>query len=94
MSGRTKMIQIGPITFHGMSSGKATKTSDTDTPQPRAGITSAIATPSGISMSRTSPEKMSCRLSASCRRESCSTSSNHSVPTKTRWPGPKMSWTE
>ena len=82
MSGRVKMIQMVPITFHGMSSGSASSTRLTEAFQPERGMARAMATPSGISISSTMPEKSSWRPSASCRRSSLSVSLNHSVPTK------------
>ena len=56
MSGRVKMIQIVPMTFHGISSGRAISTRQTEHPAlVRHG--SAMAMPSGISISRTSKLK-------------------------------------
>ena len=82
MSGRVKMIQMVPMTFQGMSSGRARITSTSDTAQPLRGMANAINTPSGISISSTIPENRNCRSSASCRRVSPSTSRYHSVPTQ------------
>ena len=47
------MFHIAPTTFHGMSSGSAISTRQTETHAPRRGIASAMATPSGTSISRT-----------------------------------------
>ena len=94
-SGLRKMTQMVPMTFHGMSSGRATRTSAVEVPQPLfRGMASAMATPSGTSISSTSPENTSWRTSASWSRELWSIARYHSVPTNIRWVGSKMSWTE
>ena len=51
MSGSAMMFHIAPTTFHGMSSGSAIRTRQTDTQGPLRGIASAMIRPSGISMS-------------------------------------------
>ena len=64
MSGSAKMFHIAPTTFQGISSGSAISTRQTDTHGPLRGIASAIATPSGTSISRMMPVKSSWRPSA------------------------------
>ncbi len=94
MSARAKICQIVPTTFHGMSSGRATTTSANGTPIPRRGIATAIATPSGISMSSTCTVKSSVRTNAARTSGSRAIVRYHSRPTHTRSCGEKMSWTE
>ena len=45
------MFHMAPTTFHGMSSGNAISTRHTETHGPLRGMASAMARPSGISMS-------------------------------------------
>ena len=52
MSGSAKMFHIAPTTFHGIRSGSAISTRQTETQGPERGMASAMATPSGISISR------------------------------------------
>ena len=94
MSGSASRFHIAPTTFHGISSGIATRTRQIDTHGPRRGIASAIATPSGTSMARMIPVKSSCRCSARWKRLECSTASNHFTPSKKKTFSPKVSWTE
>ena len=63
MSGSAKMFQIAPTTFHGISSGRAISTRQTETQGPLRGMASAIATPSGTSIRRIVKVKSSCRPS-------------------------------
>ena len=66
MSGRRKMTQMVPITFQGMSSGRAMRTRVSEVRQPPFfGMVRAMPTPRGISISSTSPEKMNWRTRAS-----------------------------
>jgi hypothetical protein len=83
-----------PTTFHGISSDSATITSTTEARQPAAGMDSASAMPSGISISSTASENWIWRHSARCRSLSRITITNHSVPTNTRRCGEMMSCTE
>ena len=52
MSGSAKMFHMAPTTFHGMSSGSAMSTRQTETQGPLRGMASAMARPSGISISK------------------------------------------
>ena len=57
MSGRRNTTQIVPITFQGMRRGRATRTIVREVAQPPfLGMTRAIPTPSGSSISSTSAE--------------------------------------
>ena len=94
MSGSAMMFHIAPTTFHGISSGSAISTRQTETHGPLRGMASAMARPSGISMTRMMPVKRSWRSSAAWKRSECSTSSNQrdAVPRRRRCrrrsPGP------
>ena len=65
MSGSAMMFHMEPTTFHGTSSGSAMSTRHTETHGPFRGMHSAMARPSGISISRMRPVKISCRRSES-----------------------------
>ena len=81
MSGSAKMFQIAPTTFHGISSGSAISTRQTETQRPLRGMASAMATPSGTSISEDDDGEE--QLAAAAPRGSaseCSTSSNQSTP--------------
>src|SRR5215217_2226946 len=85
MSRRAKTCQMVPTTFQGISSGSAKTTSEAATPQPRRGMDSATAMPSGTSISRQSALNSSVRHSASKKRpprsvEGSSSSLNQPVP--------------
>ena len=56
MSGRPKICQMVPTTFHGISSGSASSTRVADARRPLTGIDSARPMPSGISTTRTDSE--------------------------------------
>jgi hypothetical protein len=59
------MTQIVPITFQGISSGKAMMTSVAEIAHPPLrGMVRAIATPSGSSINSTSPENTNWRSNA------------------------------
>ncbi len=88
------MFHMAPTTFHGISSGSAISTRQTETHGPRRGMASAIATPSGISIASTMPLKSSWRPSAAWKRSECSTSSNHFTPSKKNRLLPNVSCTE
>ena len=94
MSGSAKMFHIAPTTFHGISSGSAISTRQTETHGPRRGIVSAIATPSGTSIARMMPVKASWRISEAWKRSECSTCSNHFTPSKKKTLLPKVSCAE
>ena len=51
MSGSAMMFHMAPTTFHGMSSGSAISTRQTETHGPLRGMASAMARPSGTSIS-------------------------------------------
>ena len=91
MSGRAKMFHMAPTTFHGMSNGSAMKTRQTDTQGPRRGIASAMASPRGIWIARTSPVNKSCLSRAAWNRAECSTCSNHRIPAQKKTLSPKLS---
>ena len=74
MSGSAMMFHMAPTTFHGMSSGSAISTRQTETHGPLRGMASAIASPSGTSMARISAVNRICRSSAAWKRSECSTS--------------------
>jgi hypothetical protein len=54
----------------------------------------ATNTPSGISTASTDSENTSWRYRAECSSGSRIVLRNHSMPTNTRWSGPRMSCTE
>ena len=58
------MFHIAPTTFHGMRSGSAIRTRQTETHGPLRGMASAMARPSGTSIARMRPVKRSCLRSA------------------------------
>ena len=68
MSGSAMMFHMAPTTFHGMSSGSAISTRQTDTQGPLRGMASAMARPSGISMARTMAVNRIWRSSAAWKR--------------------------
>jgi hypothetical protein len=94
MSGSAKIFHIAPTTFHGIRSGRAISTRQTETHGPLRGIASAIATPSGTSIARMMPVKASWRSSDAWKRSECSTCSNHFTPSKKKMLFPKVSCTE
>ena len=94
MSGSAKMFQIAPTTFQGISSGRAISTRHTDTHGPLRGMVSAIATPSGTSITRIVKVKNSCRPSAAWKRGEPSTSSNQRMPAQKKVLAPNVSCTE
>ena len=94
MSGSAMMFHIAPTTFHGMSSGSAISTRQTDTHGPLRGMASAMARPSGTSMTRMMPVKRICRSSAEWKRSERSTSSNQRTPDQKNMFSPNDSWTE
>ena len=77
-----------------MSSGSATSTRQTGTQNPLRGMASAIATPSGTSISRMVTVNRSCRPSAAWNRGERSTSSNQPSPCQKKTLLPKVSCTE
>ena len=85
---------MAPTTFHGMRSGIAISTRQTETHGPRRGMARAMATPSGTSMARMRKVNTSWRCRAWWKRSECSTSSNHLTPSKKKTFSPKVSWTE
>jgi hypothetical protein len=52
MSGRAKMFHMAPTTFHGISSGMAMSTRQTEAQKPLRGMAKAMTTPSGIWIAR------------------------------------------
>ena len=94
MSGSAMMFHIDPTTFHGMRSGSAISTRQTETHGPFLGMVSAMATPSGTSISRIVPVKKSWRPSAPWKRSSRSTFSNQVTPDQKKVLSPKVSCTE
>ena len=68
MSERPKICQIVPTTFHGISSGSASTTSEKATPQPSRGMASATTMPRGISIASTIAEKARLRHSEAKKR--------------------------
>ena len=59
MSGSAKMFHMAPTTFQGISNGSAMNTRHIETQGPSRGIDRAMATPSGTSIARMMPVKMS-----------------------------------
>ena len=88
------MFQIAPTTFHGIRSGIDISTRHTDAHRPRRGIASAIAMPSGTSISRTMAVNSIWRRSAPKKRGELTTSSNHLTPSKKNRLFPNVSCTE
>jgi hypothetical protein len=74
------MFHIEPTTFQGISSGSAISTRQTETQGPLRGIASAIARPSGISITRMMAVNRRLRPSEAWNRSDCRTSWNHCTP--------------
>jgi len=94
ISGSAKMFHMAPTTFHGISSGSAISTRQTETQMPFLGMVSAMATPSGTSIKRIIEVKINWRPSESWKRSECRTCSNHLTPSQKKTLSPKVSWTE
>ena len=99
MSGRPKICQIVPTTFHGISSGSARITRQAATVQPSRGIDSATTMPSGTSIARMTKEKNRLRPSEARKRpprsvEGSSSSLNQPTPFQKNWLLPKVSCIE
>ena len=94
ISGSAKMFHIAPTTFHGISSGSAISTRQTDTQGPVRGMVSAMATPSGISMIRITPVKTSWRTKEAWNRSEVRICSYHLNPSKKKTLSPNVSWKE
>ncbi len=94
MSLRPKICQMVPTTFHGMSSGSAISTRQTGTPQPLLGMLRAMTMPSGISIARTTREKIRLRPIDSQNRCEWRISANQSEPFQKNSLLPNVSWTE
>ena len=83
-----------PTTFHGISSGNAISTRQSEAQAPPLGMLRATNTPSGTSMARITAENTSCRPSAFHIRSEWISSSNQPRPFQKNWFWPKLSWTE
>ena len=99
MSGRPKICQMVPTTFHGISSGSARITRQAATRQPSRGIDSATTMPSGTSIARITAEKNRLRHSEAKNRpprsvEGSSNSLNQPTPFQKNWLLPKVSCIE
>ncbi len=94
MSGSAKMFHIAPTTFQGISSGSAISTRQTETHGPLRGMARAMATPSGISISRMMVVNRIWRPRAAWKRGEFSTSSNQPTPCQKNTLLPKVSCTE
>ena len=82
---------MAPTTFHGMRSGSAIRTRQTETHGPFRGMASAMARPSGISMARMTAVKRIWRRSAEWKRSEWRTSSNQRSPAQKKMFSPKDS---
>jgi hypothetical protein len=99
MSGRPKICQMVPTTFHGISSGSAMMTRQAATRQPSRGIDSATMMPSGTSMARMIAENARLRHNDAKKRcprslDGSSNSLNQPAPFQKNWLFPKVSWIE
>ena len=88
------MFHIAPTTFHGISSGSAMSTRQTEAHGPLRGIARAMATPRGISMARITPVKTSWRPKEAWNRSEVRTCWYHLNPSKKKTLSPKVSWKE
>ena len=99
MSGRPKICQMVPTTFHGINSGSAMITRQAATGQPSRGIDSATTMPSGTSIARMIAENNRLRHSEAKKRppssvEGSSSSLNQPTPFQKNWLLPNVSCTE
>ena len=99
MSGRPKICQIVPTTFHGIRSGSAMITRQTATCQPWRGIDSATTMPSGTWIKSMIAEKNRLRQSEAKKRSprsvvGSSSSLNQPTPFQKNWLLPKVSCIE
>ena len=99
MSGRPKICQMVPTTFHGINSGSARITRHAATVQPWRGIDSATTMPSGTSIARMMAENSRLRPSEARKRpprsvEGSSSSLNQPTPFQKNWLLPNVSCIE
>ena len=99
MSGRPKICQMVPTTFHGINSGNARITRQAATRQPSRGIDSATTMPSGTSIARMMAENNKLRHSEAKNRlprsvDGSSNSLNQPTPFQKNWLLPKVSCIE
>src|ERR1043165_378569 len=99
MSGRPKICQIVPTTFHGIRGGNARVTRQAATVHPLVGIDSATTIPSGTSIARITAEKNRLRQSEAKKRlprsvDGSSSSLNQPTPFQKNWLLPKVSCIE